>query len=46
MESKEDPDKPKLDICAVAAVPLLIRHKKVKLKVYVVTIYEINKALE
>jgi hypothetical protein len=46
METKKDQDKPKLDICPIAAAPFMIRNKKEKLKVYAVTLYEINKALE
>jgi hypothetical protein len=43
MES--DQDKPKLNICTAAAAPF-IRGKKKRLKVYVVTLYKINSALE
>jgi hypothetical protein len=39
-------EKLKLDICAVAAATFIRRNKKKKLKVYMVTLYEINKALE
>ena len=46
METTEKLDKPKLDICALAAAPFMRRNKKESLKVYVVTLYEINKALE
>jgi hypothetical protein len=46
IETKEVPDNPKLDICAIAATPFIRPNKKEKLKVYVVTLYEINKALE
>jgi hypothetical protein len=45
METLPDPEKPKLDICAVAASSFMRRIKKKKLKVYTVTLYEINKAL-
>jgi predicted aspartyl protease len=45
METIPDPEKLKLDICAVAASPFIRRIKKEKLKVYAVTLYEINKAL-
>jgi hypothetical protein len=45
METIPDPEKPKLDICAVAASPFMRRVKKEKLKVYAVTLYKINKAL-
>jgi hypothetical protein len=41
-----DPEKPTLDICAVAAAPFMRQIQKGKLKVYAVTLYEINKALE
>jgi hypothetical protein len=34
METKEDPDKPMLDICAIVAAPVMRRNKKEKLKVY------------
>jgi hypothetical protein len=44
METKEDPDNPKLDIGAIAATPFIRRNKEEKLKVYAVTLYEINKA--
>jgi hypothetical protein len=46
MELKEDPGKLKLDICAIAAAPFMRCNKKEKHKVYAVTLYEINKALE
>src|SRR6202158_3469414 len=39
----EDPEKSKMDICAVAASPFMRRVKKEKLRVYAVTLYEINK---
>jgi hypothetical protein len=45
MESSHKPEKSKLDICAVAALPFIRQIKKEKLKVYAVTLYEINKAL-
>jgi hypothetical protein len=45
METIPDPEKPKLDICTVAASPFIRRIKKEKLKVYAVTLYEVNKAL-
>jgi hypothetical protein len=38
-------EKPKLDICAVAASPFMRRIKIENLKVYTVTLYKINKAL-
>jgi hypothetical protein len=46
MEMSPDPEKPKLDICAIAASPFIIQIKKEKLKVYAITLYKINKALE
>jgi hypothetical protein len=46
MEIKEDLEKPKLDICSIVAASFTKRNKKEKLKVYAVTLYEINKALE
>jgi hypothetical protein len=46
MEATREQNKSKLDICASAAAPFMRRNKKEKLKVYIVTIYEINKALE
>jgi hypothetical protein len=46
METKKDLDKPKQDIYATAVAPFMRRNKKEKLKVYVVILYEINKALE
>jgi hypothetical protein len=45
MEIVPDPEKPKLDICAVAASPFMRQIKKEILKVYAVTLYEINNAL-
>jgi hypothetical protein len=45
MDTVPDPDKPKLDICVVAASSFMRQIKKEKLKVYAVTLYEINKAL-
>ena len=45
METTAHPEKPKLDICTVAASPFMRRIKNEKLKVYTVTLYEINKAL-
>jgi hypothetical protein len=45
METSPDPEKPKLNICAVAATPFMRQIKKEKLKVYAVMLYEINKAL-
>jgi hypothetical protein len=46
METKENLDKPKLNICVIAAAPFMRRNKKEKPKVYAVTLYEINTALE
>jgi hypothetical protein len=45
MDTIVDPAKSKLDICAVATSPFMKRVKKERLKVYAVTLYEINKAL-
>ena len=45
METAADPDGPKLNIWGVAAVPIVRRIRREKLKVYAVTLYEINKAL-
>ena len=45
METTADPENPKLDICTVAASPFMRRIKKEKLKIYAITLYEINKAL-
>jgi hypothetical protein len=45
METTPDPERPKLDICAVAASPFMRRIKKERLKVYAITLYKINKAL-
>ena len=45
MESTADPKNPKLDIWAVVVSPFMRRIKKEKLKVYAITLYEINKAL-
>jgi hypothetical protein len=45
METLPDPKEPKLDICTVAASPFMRWIKKEKLKVYAVTLYEVNKAL-
>jgi hypothetical protein len=46
METTTDPEKFKLDICAIGASPFVRRIKKEKVKVYAMTLYEINKALE
>jgi hypothetical protein len=43
METQEDPDKPNVNLGAIAAAPFM-RNNKEKLKVYVVTVSEINKA--
>jgi hypothetical protein len=40
-----DLERPKLDICTVAALPCVRRVKGEKPKVYAITLYEINKAL-
>jgi hypothetical protein len=45
METTPDPEKPKLDICTVVASPFMKRIKKTKLKVYAITLYEVNNAL-
>jgi hypothetical protein len=46
METNEDLDKPKLDICAITAAPFMRRNNEQELKVYAITLYETNKALE
>jgi hypothetical protein len=46
METLPDPKKPTLDICAVAASPFMRQMKKELRKVYAVTLYEINTALD
>jgi hypothetical protein len=46
METTADHARSKLDICTVAASPLMRRVNQVRLKVDAVTLYEINKALE
>jgi hypothetical protein len=46
MHTKENSNKPKLDICGIAAPPFLRRNKQENPKLYAVTLYEINKALE
>jgi hypothetical protein len=38
METKEDPDKPKLDTCTIAAAPVMGYNKREKLKVYAITL--------
>jgi hypothetical protein len=45
-ETTVDPEISKLDICAVATLPCIRRVKKGRLKVYTITLYKINKALE
>jgi hypothetical protein len=45
METTANPEKSKLHICALAASPFMRRVKKARLKVYAVTLYDINKAL-
>jgi hypothetical protein len=44
METTADPENLKLDICPVVASLCKRKIKKEKLKIYAVTLYEINKA--
>jgi hypothetical protein len=46
METTADPEKSRLDICAVAASPSIRTVNKERFKVYAVILYKINKALE